>query len=380
MHRCMRNIMDIFSLMEELGGEVPKTKSERNSEFATNTKEAADGDIDLDKDIEDLSVQDKQTKKGAAKSSSKGDDTKVEAPVTCIGEHFKVILDEADTVKDCVNQLVRLGYKEVLAVKTCVPVGKSMLLFKQANTGDPENRRVDMPVTICAGENRMELTADDFPDYDPDEISVGLIKEKWAANNPAYEGCGLIYEPKCAVATPALPEKKADMKKEYELPMKVSVFGEVVTITNDDLGIIGLASGKAISEYLCYQYLLPVDKAELLFKDSGEMVFADYSSKMKGKGISFDRTEYYVKKDAVVSIVTEKYVLPFTLYMANFNYSILLTSGEFGGRNKVEQADVLKIAAKYCPTLQSADRKADVLYLKDKNIVSVAAVSGKKGL
>lgn len=372
--------MDIFSFMEDLGAEAPKTKSERDNEHAAGIKKAADGDIDLDKDIEDLSIDDKKEKKKRSKGSPLGDDIKVEAPVTCIGEHFKVVLDEAATVKDCVDQLVRLGYKEILVAATCFLAGKSALFFKQQNTGNPENRRVDMPVTICAGENRMELTAGDFPDYDSDEISVGLIKERWTANNPAYEGCGLIYEPKCAVAAPTLPEKKINMKKEFELPMKVSIFGETITITNEDLGITGLADGKAIRDYLCSKYSLVMDTAELLLKDSGEMVFAEYHCKKEGKGISFGKAEYYVNENAQLSDVTEKYVLPITLYMANFNYSIWLTPEEFGGKDKVEQADVLKIAAKYCPTLQSADRKADVLYLKDKKIVSVAVMSGKKGL
>lgn len=379
---CMKENMDIYSLFADLGGEPPKTKSERKKERSAAVNADADGNIDLDKDIEDVSasVQDGKPKTKKAKSTHKGEDTQVEAPVTCIGDNFRVTLEDVHSVGDCVNELVRLGYKEILIMPVCSLVGKNTLFFKQTKVGVPENRRIDLPVIICAGENRMELTADDFPDLDPDEISAEIVMEKWIANNPAYEGCGLVYEPKCAVAAPTMPDKKLDKKKEYELPMKITLFGEVITVTNEDLGIIGKTKAEAVQDYICSKYSLNMDDTELLLMDNGEIFFAEYNCKAKKKDIYFDTKAFYVNENASLSEVSEKYALPFTLYMANFNYSIKLTSNEFGGRNKVGREDVLKIAAKYCPTLQSSDRKADILYLREKNIVSVAAISGKKGL
>lgn len=372
--------MDIFSMIEGLSGEAPKTKSERDKERAVHVSKTAEGDIDLDKDIGDLSVQKMKSKKKAGAHSQMGNDAEVNAPVTCIGEYFKVVLEEAATVQDCIKQLINMGYKEILAVKTYILLGKSTVLFKQECEATHENSKVDMPMAICAGENRMELTADDFPEFDSDEISLGLIRERWVANNQMYDGCGLIYDPKFAIAVPVLPERWVDMKKELEFPLKISIFGEVITIMEEDLGIIGLANGEMVRDYLCKKYSLVLAGVELLLKDSGEMFFAECNSKKKSKGTEFDKTEYYVNKEAMLSDVVEKYVLPVTLYMANFNYSIPLTSEDFNGKCKVGREDIVKIAAKYCPTLKSADRKADVLYLQDKNIVSVAAVSGKKGL
>ena len=103
--------MDIYSLFADLGGEPPKTKSERKKERSAAVN--ADGNIDLDKDIEDVSasVQDGKPKTKKAKSARKGEDTQVEAPVTCIGDNFRVTLEDVHSVGDCVNELVRLGYK-----------------------------------------------------------------------------------------------------------------------------------------------------------------------------------------------------------------------------------------------------------------------------
>ena len=370
-----------FYFIWGFGRRTAKTKGEREKEHAAAANGHADGNFDLDKDIEDLSasVQDDTSKKQKTRSKNKEKNVEVEAPVTCIGDHFRVTLEDVHTVRDCVNQLVGLGYREILVPATCVPVGKRTLFFHQTTSGTPENRRVDLPVSICAGENRMELTSDDFPHHTPDEISVEMVLEKWVANNPAYEGCRMTYEPKCAVAAPVMPEKAVNKKKEYELPMKLSLFGEVLTITNEDLGRIGPVTVEMIEDYLYLEYSLDLEGTEILLRDSGEMVFVQYGCKRKDKGISYSREDHYVKAEAELKDIVEKYALPLTLYMANFNYSVPLTADDFGGRNKVERADILKIAVKYCPTLSSADRRADVLYLKEKHIVSVAAVSGIKG-
>ncbi len=366
MHLCMEHDMDIFDLWESLGGERPKTKKERKL-------------TDTAKDVRMTDADGRKPSGKSAAGNAPCQKAKIKLPdrVTCIGNHFRVTIEGAGTLDDCVRRLVDLGYKEILLSGKCIFISKDVLLFQSFDRVVEDSVLVNMPMSICAGEKRMELDMDDFPELDKDEISVLDIHERWIAVHPEDEGSGLSYNPQLGVATPYISKTGIQEQKNIELPVRVSILGDIITITQQDVGIPGTITCGQLCEYLSTSYSLKYQEAELSLFDYGGILLAGFRTGKKTQTFGIDA--YFVDKGAHTKKVKEKYMLPLTLYMANFNISVPLSPEDFEGRGKIEQEEILGYVKNKYPMFRSSDRKIDILYYKERNMVSVAAMSGKKG-
>lgn len=364
----MKDNMDILSLMESLGGMPSENKKEKTEGDTAKKKDLKEGE-----NTADHKPKDKNASQTANKSSVKLSDQ-----VTCIGKNFRLTLSGVSCIDDCVKQLYDLGYKEILLSGQCVLVNQSTLLFQLSDRAVQDSVHAIMPMCVCAGDKRMELEAEDFPELDPDEISILDVHDRWVAIHPEDEKCSLCYDPKYGVATPCFSESALNKQQNVELPVKVSIFGSVATVTQEDLGIISIPTCESLCDYISEAYSVKFQGVDLVLYNSKGMLVLGCITKKKPQSI--DCKAYQVDGNAGIVNVKEKYPLPFTLCMANFNISTLLTSEDFGGKIKVDLEEVMEYVKQLYPMFRSPDRKADIYYLKDRNILSVAAMSGKKGV
>lgn len=361
--------MDIFNLLESLGGELPKTKKEKVQE---NTAKSA-----KTPDSSSKAKAADHAKDNVEKVPQQKTEIKLSPQVICIGNNFRLTISGVKTLDDCIKQLFDLGYKEILLSGKCILIDQGTLLFQTYDSAVQDSILVNMPMNVCFGEKRMELDADDFPGLDKDEISISDVHERWSTIHPECEGNGLSYDPRLGVATPCFSEVIKNKQKNINLPVTVSIWGETITVTQQDIGVIGVITCEQLCEYLSTAYSMQYNETELSLYECGEAFYAKLNAKKKAQPFNCD--DYFVDKKAKVVNVKEKYRLPFTLHMANFNISASLNAEDFGGKEKVDQEEIMDYVKNRYPMFRSSDRKADILYLKDKNIVSVAAMSGKKG-
>lgn len=299
-------------------------------------------------------------KKTVAKKTAKVADT-----VKCCGRGFLVTLNGKKNVDECVTALVGLGYKEILLVSSAtLSEDGSVLTFDTPSHATDDSTQVLMPVTVLDGDLRMELTKEDFPELDEDEISVSDLIEKWTEVNSSYAGCGLCYNAEYGVATPVLDAAS----KTVAIPCTVSVYGKTTEFTETEF----LTQPVQASDVLDSLNLLGGNAS--LSQGNGTY-FVSFAGK---KGVNYDCSSFSNGKKGTGSVV-EKYPLPFTIHLANFGIDISVTEEDFSDRQRVTQEDVLAFLKPNYQMFGSSDRKADFVFLKDKGILSVASISGKKG-
>lgn len=290
---------------------------------------------------------------------------KVADKVVCCGRGFKVTMTGKATVDDCIKELVTEGYKEVLLVNSAyLSADGSALTFDTPLKASDDSLQVSFPLTISDGLLRMELTREDFPDLDEDEISVADLIAKWCSVNPAYEGCGLSYDASYGVATPVLTQ----VTEKVTLPMSVHVYGETIPISKNEF-LSDMVSAKDILSTLN----LFSEEAVLCSGDSG--YYVAFSAK---KPINY-KTDSYKTGTQTSNHVQEKYDLPFTIRLATFGIDVPVSSEDFQGKRKVNITEVMDYLKPKYKMFGSSDRKVDYIYLKDKGILSIASISGKKG-
>ena len=290
---------------------------------------------------------------------------KVADTVVCCGRGFKVTMTGKATVDDCVKELVSLGYKEVVLLNNArLSKDGRTLTFDTPLSASDDSLQVFFPLIISDGLLRMELTREDFPNLDEDEISVADLITKWCSVNPTYEGCGLCYDASYGVATPVMTR----VTEKVILPISVHVYGETIPIAENEF----LSNTVSDKDILSSLNLLS-EEAVLCSGNGG--YFVAFSSK---KIIHFNTDSYKIGTQTS-SHVQEKYHLPFTIHLANFGVDIPVSSTDFQEKSKVNITEVMDYLKTKYKMFGASDRKVDHIYLEDKKILSVASISGKKG-
>lgn len=312
----------------------------------------------------DIKVEKKEvTKKTKSKTAKKA--ANVADTVKCCGRGFIITLTGMKNVDTCVKELVERGYKEILlSSKVNLSEDGSILTFETPSKASADSQQVTLPVVILDGELRMELSTENFVGLDEDEISISDLIEKWIEVNPSYAGCGMYYSSEYGVATPVFDP----VLNNISLPASVSVYGESTLLSETEF----LKSSVPGKEIIGTLNLL--DTEAVLCKGN-DNYFVSFQSK---KGISFDKSTYSNGTKEVNSVV-EKYALPFTIHLANFGIDIQVSENDFPQKHKVTQEEILHFLTPNYKMFGANDRKADFIYLKDKNILSIASISGRKG-
>lgn len=299
-------------------------------------------------------------RKTAAKKAAKVADS-----VKCCGRGFLVTLTGKKNVDECVKALVELGYKEVLLSDSAgLSEDGSILTFNTPSVASDDSQLVTLPVKVLDGELRMELSKEDFPDLDEDEISVSELIEKWTEVNPSYTGCGMCYSSEYGVATPVLNP----ISKSVSIPISVNVYGSITTLAETEFLVQPVQVKDIIESLNLYS-----DDAELC--KGNETYFVSFKV---AKGISFDKAVFSKGSKSTASVV-EKYALPFTIHLANFGIDIPVSENDFADKKKVTLEEVLAFLTPSYKMFGANDRSVDFVYLKDRNVLSVASISGKKG-
>jgi len=226
-----------------------------------------------------------------------------------------------------------------------------------------EGPEVNVVIQICDGERVCELTVEDFPGKEADEISVEDVTKYWCKVNTDYEGCQLAYNPKLKIGYPIFNSYKLP---EGEENITYTFAGEQANVEVGDSKTGSALALKALGE-------IPGAKLEMGFAKNANYLFV-----RKGKGTFTPGGT--VSSNASTKTAEQKYKLPMTLYCVTWNTKYELTSDMFGGKEKVTKDMITKEMAKIERVFGDKDRKVDYLYNEEKSLMSCMFISGKKGV
>jgi len=396
------SLFDFFG-MDEDGNKKEEVKTD-DIDLSTDTDDADEEEVDASDDTDSESLDDsddesedsdddleasededepkKPTKETKNKSSKKVE--KVSLPITCYGRNFKVEIPAGPiskeiSIDELVKRLYEMGYKEV-AHPNVNPIKSSKcngLWFSSPDIGSKEGSTVGFAkdkaetLTVADGMEQMEISLSDFPGEEADEISTLEVWQKFEANFPAYSAQTINIDIKSMVAVPVFTTKVMD-KDKVELPCNVHVYGESITLTEDDFI---LEEGDISSKQVISKVLNGDTPTALLKRAEDNNYYVEFS----GAPVPVNKKALEVNSSAKASDAVVKYSLPLNVYFVTLNQNIELTSEHVGGKEKVLEKDVISLLGNTYSLLKNRDRNVETYYSKEQNILSVALTSGKKG-
>lgn len=378
--------IDLSTDADDSDEEELDTSDDNDSEDSDDAAELDDESEDSDESLETSEEPDKskKTAKESSKNKSSKKTEKVSLPITCYGRNFKVEIPAGPisneiSIDELVKRLYEMGYKEV-AHPSVNPIKSSKcngLWFSSPSAGSKESSTVGFikdkaeTLTITDGMEQMEISLNDFPGEEANEISTLEVWQKFEANFPAYAAQTLSIDIKSMVAVPVFATKVTDNEK-VELPCNVHVYGQSITLTEDDFI---LEEGDVSPKQIISKVIEGDTPTALLKKAEDSNYFVEFSGTM----IPVNRKSLEVNSSAKVVDAVVKYSLPLNVYFVTLNQNIELTSEHFNGKEKVLEKDVISLLGNTYSLLKNRDRNIDTYYSKEQNILSVALTSGKKG-
>lgn len=393
------NLFDFFGgFGEEEDLEAKRSKKSPAKSASKKTSDDSDytsNDLTDDSDEEDeedngLSVEESKTSTSEMKPASKKSkekktkELKVALPVTCVGRNFRVTIEDSSkssmTHPEIYKHLFELGYKEVAHRDVNLIIGKdNILYFTSPRTSSKENNSVGFNPTIthlyvANGMEIMELEPSDFDGLDPDEVSVSDVLSKWEASFPQYEAQGLSVDTRAMVACPVY-SKAVSEGTVITLPCKVIFAGQTVEFTENDFI---LEEGKPTAKKIMDEVAGETGVNMCLYEGEKNVYYIEFTPASKDI-IHVSKESFLANKNGVDKEATLKMSLPLDVYFATINQNLTLTSEQFDGKTKVTEEEVKKFMGKSYSVLRSSDRKLETFYLKERNLLSIALTSGKKG-
>lgn len=298
----------------------------------------------------------------------------VTLPVKVLARNFVADI-EANTVmklSDVCEELIRQGYSQML-----VP-GMELFYQKDMNTIYVSDAKIvasngkmqvfeeeENSLLIADGQLKCELTKDDFPDKDYEEITLDDVISRWCAINTQYEGCQMYFDAEQLLLYPVI---KNNPSSDVVSNMEIIVNGTRTEINRETFTEI-----KDMKD-LVKQLAGDMGRAKAQIFKTSAAYFLSYDS---------GKEKAYCRKKAVsakaVKEVETKYPLPLTLYVVTWNERYELTREMFDGKAKVSKEEITKFMAQSEKMFADKERKADYIYNEDKNLMSCMFMSGKKG-
>lgn len=314
----------------------------------------------------DKKPEKKTAPKKEAYKKSAGKDLVLKFPLKIKARGFNLTMESAESNKlsDLITTLIDNGYDELrLSVMRAVfdEIG-GVLYFTlpTVKTTAAEDDLIKVPVTVIDGLKKAELSADDFPGKDEDEITADDVATKWADINPEYKGCSLIYQ-----GDFCYPVFKGALKAGDTLMSGSDVLfcGEHISIDED-------ITVKAFGEH----YVGNVKGLTLTMYHNLDKTchFATFEGGEETKK-NFDAAGSNTVKKAVT-----KYALPLKVHLS-FGMERTLTPEDFSGKEKVSLDDIKAFFGNTYSVFKDTSRKMDVIYIKEENLLDIAFISGKKG-
>lgn len=383
------NLFDFFN-----GGNVGTLAFGENAEPAEETLEEVttsenideeDGmeDEDISEELEE-DTKESSKKTNTSKTSSSGKnkkgkgikgDTKISLPITCRGRNWSYVIEGfgTKTINEILEDLYAAGIVEV-AHKEVNPIAnekaiKNQLLYFTSPTKESKSSVAvfssNKSAVIADGLEQMPLTPEIFEGMDVDEISVLHAQELWEKGFPAYVNMGLSY---CFLSNVGVPVIENSLKAGdlITLPKEIVVSGER---QNVQIGILEQTE-VTVSEVL-NEYIPGIDAT---LKCIGDTIYCEYTGTpvtgLKKPGTTANGKEVIAK---------ELITLPCKCYFVTLNQTFDFTPDMFGGKQKITSEEVLELLRKTYSLLRNKDRRVEVVYAKEQNLVSVALTSGTKG-
>lgn len=331
------------------------------------------------------SVGKKEEKKVSAKNAgkekkvpAKAEDFEVKLPVNIKARAFEInalTIGEATVAKvsDIWKELEKRYPQFAMGALELVYIKEVDCLFvcdgRLSATGEDASVFADAESTIkvCDGGTACELSASDFTDEEPDEVTLGEIRDRFVEANPLYDGCGLYFDEKAQCAYPVFDKIVAPKAGELT---EVTVCGERKTFeldTNETLAVKAGGNARGIIPYV-------------VSGKAGGIAWLSWR-KAAGKGVSaYSPYGSGTIETPKAKNVEKKYPLPMSLLVANFNQTYELTSDMFEGKEKVTKEDITKAMAKVDSLFGDSERKIEYLFNESRKVMSCMFVSGKKGI
>jgi len=363
----MQNDMNLFDYFGF--GELEAPKKEEKKTASSKKVEAKKEEKKVEK------------KSPTKKKGEKEVDFEVMLPVTVRARGFSFEIPSAIPAKFKVSEVFKRldeeGFAEVrLPGIDCAYDEEANVLYITTNgvIADADSSMVEFPedgmITILDGLTKCEVSLEDFPGKEDDEVSNFDLIEYWNGVDARYKGCKMLYND--GFAYPVFNTPVAD-KEIIGLPVSVLVNGEWHEVTDADF------EGEVTAAMLKQKFFgmeNSVVSAALSSNVDKNVYFLSYNQKKTStskKGVG-------ATKKADKKKVEEKYALPLEVFVATFGRNYSLTPADFEGKEKVTLDEVRKHFEGIHKIFADKSRNLDAIYLKDENLLSLNFVSGKKGL
>lgn len=297
-------------------------------------------------------------------------------PLTVYGRGFKVPITDLEdpTYNGLIKALVKNGYKE--AASSCISFvpfdGNVAITSPKFFTQEDVLCHLEdgAVVTICTGMLQAEYSAEQFLGLNLDEISVGMLHDRWSEINPEYKIHGLCYDSETGLA---LPYINGDPVEKFKLPVTVNCCGENITIDSESVMMKDELNADELKEYLGFS-----PKTPIIFKKMGTAYLLEFITN-KNAVKNIDRSAFIKKGNSTQKQAAVYYHLPLSVYFVTLGITINMESAMFDGCKKVKKEDVIDKMKESFVILRSKDRGIETFYCKETNTFSLALTSGKKG-
>lgn len=212
----------------------------------------------------------------------------------------------------------------------------------------PEEQKIPLPVTVKAGDAKMEFTED--------ADSLAAIREGWVVMHPEYSGCLFHYDDKQNILIPFVRGESEIKGKKYPLPIKVGYLDDMVTYEAKDFGDDDLESVTQEQIRKLYAVKHPeFDNAIFSYEEEMNCLFPV---------MNFKKTD-----------TKEKYSLP--LKIRGYGFVLELGISDFGGKTAVTLEEVRAALEEVYP--EFSKERTEMIYDERGFIIPVLKGS-KKGI
>ena len=324
----------------------------------------------------------KEEKKASSKKKGEQEvDFEITLPVTVRARGFSFEITSPAPLKQKVSEVFKVldaeGFSEVrLPGVDCAYDEDANVLYITTSgvVADADSSMVEWPedgvITILDGLTKCEVGLSDFDGKDEEEVSNFDLIEYWNSVDARYKGCKMLYNE--GIAYPVFNLPVAD-KEIIGLPVSVLVNGEWHEVSDTDF------TGEVTATMLKQKFFgldNPVVNAVLSSNIDKNAYFISYSQKK----VSTSKKGVGASKKADKKKVEEKYALPLKVYVATFGKEYDLVPSDFENKEKVTLEEVRKHFEVIHKIFADKTRNLDAIYLKEENLLSLAFVSGEKGL
>lgn len=386
--------MDLFDLFNENGMSSfieptleKAVKKEENEQIISKTTDEAldldDNNDELEYDSDEIqemtksSVKSNNPKSSKKKGKNLSGNSMVTLPVICYGRNWTHRIDGfgEKTINDILVDLKNAGIEEV-SHKDVSPIAdekrlkKGMLFFTSPQKANNDNVAIftSSNKTVYAdGLEQMSLTPDMFVGKDKDEISVLDGQFLFEKNFPIYQNLSISFCSSSNIGVPVITKTIADGDK-IVLPKNIVVNGEVQPV---QLNLFDMGAMEVLGSEIKNHYFSGLD---VILKCIGNTIFCEY----KGTPISSLKKPNVFGTSKEV-IAKELYNLPCKCYFVTLNQTFDLVPEMFNCKTKISEQEVLELLRKNYSLLRNKDRRIEVIYAREQNLVSVALTSGTKG-